>query len=198
MLADLGADVVKVERPGAGDDTRAWGPPFVAGARTASDLSAPPITTPATAASARSRSTSTTAEGASIVRRLAAHADVLIENFKVGGLAKYGLDHAGLRALNPRLDLLLDHRLRPGRPLRARAPATTSDPGHGRAHVTSPARPTASRRRSASRSPTSSPAFIRRSRILAALRRRERDRRGRHHRMALLDTPVGGARATRR
>src|ERR1700744_4668011 len=89
-LADLGADVVKVERPGTGDDTRGWGPPFLQGERgerlhfahfhnfnrghrvLAVDFERP--------------------EGQEIVRRLAAGADVLIENFKTGGLAKYGLD----------------------------------------------------------------------------------------------------------
>ncbi|MGI4878527.1 MAG: CaiB/BaiF CoA transferase family protein [Janthinobacterium lividum] len=101
LLADLGAEVIKVERPGEGDDTRHWGPPFL----TASDGSgldaayfhscnrgkqsvAIDIATPA---------------GQARVRALAAGADILIENFKVGGLARYGLDAATLRALDPRL-----------------------------------------------------------------------------------------------
>ena len=101
LLADLGADVVKVERAGAGDDTRQWGPPFVEGhdgaslgaayfhgcnrgkRSVAADFEAP--------------------EGQALVRRLVMHADVLIENFKVGGLAKYGLDYNSLKKLNPRL-----------------------------------------------------------------------------------------------
>ncbi len=101
LLADLGADVVKVERPGSGDDTRAWGPPFVAAADGGS-LSAAYFH----AANRGKRSIAIdmdTAEGQALIRRLAAHADVVIENFKVGGLARYGLDHASLAAVNPRL-----------------------------------------------------------------------------------------------
>lgn len=101
LLADLGADVVKVERPSLGDDTRAWGPPFVAGAD-GEDLSAAYFH----ACNRGKRSVAVdfeTAEGRETVRRLATHADVLVENFKVGGLAKYGLDYESLKALNPRL-----------------------------------------------------------------------------------------------
>jgi formyl-CoA transferase len=99
LLADLGAEVTKIERPGAGDDTRHWGPPWhgegegrVAayflscnrGKRSAAiDFSRP--------------------EGAALVRKLAQAADVVVENFKVGGLEKFGLDAASLRAANPRL-----------------------------------------------------------------------------------------------
>lgn len=100
-LADLGADVVKVERPGTGDDTRTWGPPFVA-ARDGGDLSAAYFH----ACNRGKRSIAVdfeTAEGQDIVKRLAAHADVLIENFKVGGLKKYGLDYESLKAINPKL-----------------------------------------------------------------------------------------------
>jgi crotonobetainyl-CoA:carnitine CoA-transferase CaiB-like acyl-CoA transferase len=100
-LADLGADVVKVERPGTGDDTRTWGPPFVAAAD-GGDLSAAYFHS----CNRGKRSVAVdfeTPEGQALVRRLALHADVVIENFKVGGLVKYGLDHASLRQLNPRL-----------------------------------------------------------------------------------------------
>ncbi|MGL4443740.1 MAG: CaiB/BaiF CoA transferase family protein [Alsobacter sp.] len=100
-LADLGADVVKVERPGAGDDTRAWGPPFVQGAD-GEQLSAAYFHS----CNRGKRSIAVdfeTPEGQAVVRRLAEHADVVVENFKVGGLKKYGLDHDSLRALNPRL-----------------------------------------------------------------------------------------------
>jgi len=99
LLADLGAEVIKVERPGAGDDTRHWGPPwhehgdekvaayFLAANRgkksAAIDFAKP--------------------EGAALVRKLAEASDVLVENFKVGGLAKFGLDAATVRAANPRL-----------------------------------------------------------------------------------------------
>ena len=99
LLADLGAEVTKIERPGAGDDTRHWGPPWhgegearVAayflscnrGKKSAAIDFAEP-------------------EGAALVRKLAADADVLVENFKVGGLRKFGLDAASLRSANPRL-----------------------------------------------------------------------------------------------
>lgn len=101
MLADLGADVVKVERPEVGDDTRAWGPPFIEAAD-GGDVSA------AYFHSCNRGKRSLTAdfeqaEGRDLVRRLAARADVLIENFRVGGLVKFGLDHKTLRAENPRL-----------------------------------------------------------------------------------------------
>ena len=100
-LADLGADVVKVERPGAGDDTRSWGPPFVEDAE-GGRLSASYFQS--TNRGKRSVAADfETEEGRAVVRRLAAHADVLVENFKVGGLTKYGLDYASLKALNPRL-----------------------------------------------------------------------------------------------
>ena len=101
LLADLGADVVKVERPGAGDDTRGWGPPFIEGAD-GEDLSAAYFHS----CNRGKRSIEAdfeTPEGQEIVRGLAAHADVVVENFKVGGLKKYGLDYEGLRAVNPRL-----------------------------------------------------------------------------------------------
>jgi len=100
-LADLGADVVKVERPGAGDDTRTWGPPFVEAAD-GGHLSAGYYHS----CNRGKRSVAAdfvTPEGQAIVRRLAAQADVLIENFKVGGLKKYGLDYDSLREVNPRL-----------------------------------------------------------------------------------------------
>lgn len=97
-LADLGAAVIKVESP-EGDDTRRWGPPFVErdGDRSAAYFHA---------ANRGKRSVTAdfaTPEGQALVRRLAAGADVVIENFRVGGLAKYGLDHAALAAANPRL-----------------------------------------------------------------------------------------------
>jgi crotonobetainyl-CoA:carnitine CoA-transferase CaiB-like acyl-CoA transferase len=100
ILADLGADVVKVESP-EGDDTRQWGPPFVPGAGGGHLDSAYYHSTNrgkrSIAADFRSE------EGRALVRRLAAHADIVVENFKVGGLAKFGLDYPALKALNPRL-----------------------------------------------------------------------------------------------
>ncbi|QBK30015.1 CaiB/BaiF CoA transferase family protein [Roseitalea porphyridii] len=101
MLADLGADVIKVEHPDGGDETRGWGPPFITGAD-GNPLSAAYFH----AANRGKRSVAVdfkTPEGQATVRRLAATADVVIENFKVGGLAKHGLDHASLSALNRRL-----------------------------------------------------------------------------------------------
>ena len=101
ILADLGADVIKIEKPGDGDDTRRWGPPFVEGADGA-DLSAAYYH----AANRGKRSVAVdiaSEDGAETVRRLIAGADVLIENFKVGGLKKYGLDYESLRKINPRL-----------------------------------------------------------------------------------------------
>lgn len=96
ILGDLGADVVKVERPGAGDDTRHWGPPFTADGTAAYYLAANRNKRGIAVDIARP-------EGQAIVRKLAAGSDIVIENFKVGDLARYGLDYAGLSAENPRL-----------------------------------------------------------------------------------------------
>ncbi|NML16638.1 CaiB/BaiF CoA transferase family protein [Azohydromonas caseinilytica] len=99
LLADYGADVIKVERPGSGDDTRAWGPPWWGEA--AQRMSAYYL-----CANRGKRSIAidiASPEGAALVRTLAAEADVLIENYKVGQLARYGLDAPTLRELNPRL-----------------------------------------------------------------------------------------------
>jgi crotonobetainyl-CoA:carnitine CoA-transferase CaiB-like acyl-CoA transferase len=102
ILGDLGADVVKVERPGAGDDTRAWGPPYLKDAQGQdTDIAAYYL-----CANRNKRSIAidlATPEGQALVRRLAAQADVVVENFKVGGLKAYGLDYESLAALNPRL-----------------------------------------------------------------------------------------------
>jgi crotonobetainyl-CoA:carnitine CoA-transferase CaiB-like acyl-CoA transferase len=101
LLADLGADVIKVERAGSGDDTRAWGPPFVEAAD-GGHLSAAYFH--CTNRGKRSvEADFTTPEGQRIVKKLVARSDVLIENFKVGGLKKFGLDYASLAADNPRL-----------------------------------------------------------------------------------------------
>ncbi len=101
MLADLGADVIKVERTGTGDDTRGWGPPFVAAAD-GGHLGAAYFH--ATNRGKRSIELDFESdEGRRIVRKLAARSDVLIENFKVGGLAKFGLDYQSLKDEAPRL-----------------------------------------------------------------------------------------------
>ncbi|HEY0596099.1 CaiB/BaiF CoA-transferase family protein [Sphingopyxis sp.] len=101
LLADLGAEVVKVERPGAGDDTRSWGPPFVMGAG-GENLGAAYYHS-CNRGKAGAAIDIATAEGQARVRALIADADVVIENYKVGGLVKYGLDPATLRADFPRL-----------------------------------------------------------------------------------------------
>jgi formyl-CoA transferase len=102
MLADLGADVIKVERPGAGDDTRHWGPPFLQDAQGKDTDQA----TYFTACNRNKRSITidmAKPEGQALIRQMAASSDILVENFKVGGLATYGLDYASLKAANPRL-----------------------------------------------------------------------------------------------
>jgi crotonobetainyl-CoA:carnitine CoA-transferase CaiB-like acyl-CoA transferase len=102
MLADLGADVVKVERPGEGDDTRHWGPPFLQDAQGKDTAHA----TYFTACNRNKRSVTiniATPQGQALIRQMAQQADILVENFKVGGLKHYGLDYASLQADNPRL-----------------------------------------------------------------------------------------------
>jgi crotonobetainyl-CoA:carnitine CoA-transferase CaiB-like acyl-CoA transferase len=101
MLADFGAEVIKIEKPGEGDDTRGWGPPFLKN----------PDGTLGDAAYFQSANRGkwsvaidmANAEGQQLIRDLAAKSDVVIENFKVGGLKKYGLDYESLKAVNPRL-----------------------------------------------------------------------------------------------
>ena len=102
VLADLGAEVIKVERPGSGDDTRGWGPPFLRDAQGNDSADAAYYL----CANRNKKSITvdfTTPQGQSIVRELARTSDVVLENFKVGGLAPYGLDYAALRAVNPQL-----------------------------------------------------------------------------------------------
>jgi formyl-CoA transferase len=101
-LADLGADVIKIERPGSGDDTRAWGPPYL------KDADGNNTTEAAYYLAANRGKRSVTVdiaspEGQALVRELAAHADVVLENFKVGHLKRYGLDYESLKAVKPDL-----------------------------------------------------------------------------------------------
>ncbi|MFI1486742.1 CaiB/BaiF CoA transferase family protein [Streptomyces sp. NPDC020747] len=102
LLADLGAEVIKVERPGTGDDSRTYGPPFAAGPEgDRTDTAAFYLS-----CNRNKRSVTVnhaTAEGQELIRALAARSDVVVENFRAGTLAKYGLDHESLRELNPRL-----------------------------------------------------------------------------------------------
>ncbi len=101
-LADLGADVIKIEKPGEGDDTRHWGPPFFP------DADGQPTDNACYFAACNRNKRSVTVdmakpEGQQLIRELARQSDVVVENFKTGGLARYGLDYASLSALNPRL-----------------------------------------------------------------------------------------------
>jgi crotonobetainyl-CoA:carnitine CoA-transferase CaiB-like acyl-CoA transferase len=99
ILGDLGADVIKIERVGAGDDIRGYGPPFLGGREGAGSESAAYLTF-----NRNKRSIAIDfahPEGVELIRRLAAECDVFIENFKVGSLVKYGLDEASLRKVRP-------------------------------------------------------------------------------------------------
>ncbi len=102
LFADLGATVIKVERPGTGDDTRAWGPPYLEDAE-GHDTSESAYYLACNRGKLSVAVDFTTPEGRAIVADLARDCDVLIENFKVGGLARYGLDFASVHAVNPRL-----------------------------------------------------------------------------------------------
>ncbi len=102
FLADMGAEVIKIERPRSGDDTRAWGPPFAL-EPTAND---PGISAYFACCNRGKQSVTvdiTHPKGQELIRKLAAKSDVVIENFKVGGLAKYGLDYQSLKQINPRI-----------------------------------------------------------------------------------------------
>ncbi|CAN7157617.1 CaiB/BaiF CoA-transferase family protein [Variovorax paradoxus] len=102
ILADLGADVIKIERPGVGDDTRTWGPPFIKDA----DGNDTDQASYFTACNRNKRSVTVdmaTPDGQALLKQMAAQADIVVENFKTGGLKQYGLDHESLRAANPRL-----------------------------------------------------------------------------------------------
>lgn len=101
-LADLGAEVIKIERPGNGDDTRGWGPPY-ARDEAGNDTSEAAYYLSANRGKKSLTVDMTTPEGQQVIRDLAAKSDVVIENFKVGGLAKYRLDYASLKTVNERL-----------------------------------------------------------------------------------------------
>lgn len=101
IFGDLGAEVIKIERPVAGDDTRSWGPPYLKGANGNTELSAYFLTA--------NRNKNSLAidianpEGQELIRKLAAESDVVLENFKVGGLKRYGLDYDSLKRINPKI-----------------------------------------------------------------------------------------------
>ena len=101
ILGDLGAEVIKIERPESGDDTRSWGPPYLQGADGNADLSAYFLT-----ANRNKQSLAVDIahpEGQELIRKLVAESDVILENFKVGGLKRYGLDYDSLKQINPKL-----------------------------------------------------------------------------------------------
>lgn len=102
ILGDLGSDVINIERPGEGDDTRGWGPPWMPDAQGGESR----VAAYYLCANRNKRSVTVdmaTPEGQDLIRRLVRRSDVLVENFKAGGLARYGLDYDSLHALNPRL-----------------------------------------------------------------------------------------------
>jgi crotonobetainyl-CoA:carnitine CoA-transferase CaiB-like acyl-CoA transferase len=101
-LADLGADVIKIERPGSGDDTRSWGPPFLKG-RDGQDTAEAAYYLGTNRNKRSVTCDIASPEGQAVIRALAQHCHVFIENFKVGDMARYGLDYAALKAVNPRL-----------------------------------------------------------------------------------------------
>ncbi len=103
ILADFGADVIKIEVPGKGDDTRGWGPPFLTGADGEEEAGTSAYYLSCNRNKRSAAINLANPEGAALIRALAAKADIVVENFKVGGLAKYRLDYPSLSAINPRL-----------------------------------------------------------------------------------------------
>ncbi|MFL6857830.1 MAG: CaiB/BaiF CoA transferase family protein [Allosphingosinicella sp.] len=182
LLADLGADVVKVERPGVGDDTRHWGPPF------ASDGAAAYFH----ACNRGKKSVAIdleTPEGQAQVRALAAEADVLIENFKVGGLARYGLDFGSLAALNPGLVYCSITGFGQDGPYAPRAGYDFIVQGMGGA-MSLTGEPDGEPQKSGIAYADLFTGLYASVAILAALRERDRTGRGAHIDMALLDSQV--------
>jgi crotonobetainyl-CoA:carnitine CoA-transferase CaiB-like acyl-CoA transferase len=182
LLADLGAEVVKVERPGSGDDTRHWGPPFAPDGASAYFHSCN-----------RGKSSVAidleTSQGQAQVRGLAAEADVLIENFKVGGLARYGLDHASLSALNPKLVYCSITGFGQTGPYAHRAGYDFIIQGMGGA-MSLTGEPNGPPQKSGLAYADLFTGLYASVAILAALRERERTGHGAHIDMALLDTQV--------
>src|SRR5919112_666144 len=187
LLADLGADVVKVERPGAGDDTRGWGPPFIEGAD-GGDLSAAYFHS----CNRGKRSIAAdfeTPEGQELVRKLSEHADVVIENFKVGGLKKYGLDYESLKKVNPQLVYCSITGFGQNGPYAPRAGYDFIIQGMGGA-MSLTGEPDGEPQKSGIAYADLFTGLYASVAILAALRERDRTGRGAHIDMALLDTQV--------
>jgi crotonobetainyl-CoA:carnitine CoA-transferase CaiB-like acyl-CoA transferase len=188
ILADLGADVVKVERTGAGDDTRAWGPPFVAAAD-GSPLGAAYFH--CTNRGKRSIALDfESEEGRRIVKKLAARSDILIENFKVGGLAKFGLDYASLSKINPRLIYCSVTGFGQSGPYAARAGYDLMAQGMG-GFMSLTGAPDGEPTRAGVPIADIFTGVYSVVGILAALAERERTGKGRHVDTALVDTQVG-------
>ena len=188
LLADLGAEVIKVERPETGDDTRSWGPPFVTGADGA-DLGAAYFH----ACNRGKRSVAidmATVEGQAAIRALAAESDVLIENFKVGGLARYGLDQPSIARLNPQLVYCSITGFGQTGPYAPRAGYDFIIQGMGGAMSLTGEPDGAPQKAGVAYADIFTGVYATVA-ILAALHRRERTGRGGHVDMALLDAQVG-------
>jgi crotonobetainyl-CoA:carnitine CoA-transferase CaiB-like acyl-CoA transferase len=183
LLADLGATVVKVERPEVGDDTRHWGPPFAADGAAAYFH-----------ACNRGKTSVAvdldTAEGQATVRALASEADVLIENFKVGALARYGLDQPSLSGLNPALIYCSITGFGQDGPYAGRAGYDFIIQGMGGA-MSLTGEPDGAPQKSGIAYADLFTGLYATVAILAALRERDRTGEGAHIDMALLDTQVG-------
>jgi crotonobetainyl-CoA:carnitine CoA-transferase CaiB-like acyl-CoA transferase len=129
-LADLGAEVIKVERPGGGDETRAWGPPWLKDGD-GRDVGESAYYLAANRGKKSVALDISSPEGQQAVRELAAKSDVFLENFKVGGLAKYGLDYDSLKAVNPALVYCSITGFGQDGPYAARAGPATISPSRG-------------------------------------------------------------------
>ena len=188
LLADLGAEVTKIERPGEGDDTRHWGPPFLHDAtgenRDAAYFHACNRGKTSVAVDI------TTPEGQAAVRALVADADVVIENYKVGGLVKYGLDPAALRALNPRLIVCSITGFGQTGPYAPRAGYDFIIQGMG-GFMSLTGEPDGAPQKAGIAYADIFTGVYSAVAILAALRKRDTTGKGAHIDMALLDTQVG-------
>lgn len=188
LLADLGAEVVKIERPGEGDDTRHWGPPFL---HDAAGENRDAAYFHACNRGKTSRAIDiATPEGQAAVRALVADADVVIENYKVGGLVKYGLDAASLRALNPRLVVCSITGFGQTGPYAPRAGYDFIIQGMG-GFMSLTGEPDGAPQKAGIAYADIFTGVYSTVAILAALRRRDVSGEGAHIDMALLDTQVG-------
>ena len=188
LLADLGADVVKIERPGEGDDTRHWGPPFLHGPD-GENLDAAYFHACNRGKTGRAIDISTH-EGQAEARALIADADVVIENYKLGGLVKYGLDAASLIAADPRLVVCSITGFGQDGPYAARAGYDFIIQGMGGA-MSLTGEPDGAPQKSGVAYADIFTGVYSAVAILAALRRRDVTGQGAHIDMALLDTQVG-------